>query len=78
MELYDGGEDAFAVLRKIVRELEVALVNCNELYNKLFEFLNIERVEYEIKWIREIYARYNEMSGKIELFIVKGKNVESA
>ena len=78
MESHDGGQDAPAALRKTARELEVALANCNELHNKLLELLNTERAEYEIKWIREIYARYNEMSGKIESFIAKGKNVESA
>ena len=78
MESHDGGQDAPAALRKPERELEVALANCNELHNKLLELLNSKRAEYEIKWILEIYARYNEISGKIESFIVKGKNVESA
>ena len=78
MESHDGGQDAPAALRKTERELEVALANCNELHNKLLELLNTERAEYEIKWIREIYERYNEISGKIESFIAKGKNVESA
>ena len=78
MESHDGGQDAPAALRKTERELEVALANCNELHNKLLELLNTERAEYEIKWIREIYGGYNEISGKIESFIAKGKNVESA
>ena len=78
MESHDGGQDAPAALRKTERELEVVLANCNELHNRLLELLNAESAESEIKWIREIYARYNEISGRIESFTAKGKNVESA
>ena len=78
MESHDGGQDAPAALRKTERELEVVLANCNKLHNRLLELLNAESAESEIKWIREIYARYNEISGRIESFTAKGKNVESA
>ena len=78
MESHDGGQDAPAALRKTERELEVVLANCNELHNRLLELLNAESAESEIKWIREIYACYNEISGRIESFTAKRKNVESA
>ena len=78
MESHDHGQDAAVALRKTERELEVALANCNELHSRLLEFQNTKSAECEIKCIREIYTRYHEISGKIESFIAKGKNVESA
>lgn len=47
------------------------LINCNELYNKVFELVDSKYVEYEIEWICNVYVYYNEISGKIEFFIVK-------
>jgi len=56
-------------LRKTERDLDIALAGCNTLHNTMLELLDHENVEKEIEWIRNMHARHQEISGRIEAFI---------
>ena len=71
MELQSNGQDATPALRKTSKELDTTLTNCNELHNKALELVDSKHAEYEIEWIRNVHAHYNEVSGRIESFIAK-------
>ena len=71
MESQSNGQDATPALRKTSKELDATLTNCNELHNKALELVDSKHAEYEIEWIRNVHAHYNEISGKIESFIAK-------
>ena len=72
------GQDASAALRKTSKELETALANCNELHNKMLELLDSKSVEHEIEWIRKVHLHCNEISGRIESFIAKERDLDNA
>ena len=71
MESQGNGQDATPALRKTSKELDTTLTNCNELHNKALELVDSKHAEYEIEWIRNVHAHYNEVSGRIESFIAK-------
>ena len=71
MESQSIGQDTTPALRKTSKELDTTLTNCNELHNKALELVDSKHAEYEIKWIRNVHAHYNEVSGRIESFIAK-------
>ena len=71
MESQSNGQDATPALRKTSKELDSTLTHCNELHNKALELVDSKHAEYEIEWIRNVHAHYNEVSGKIESFIAK-------
>ena len=71
MESQSKGQDATPALRKTSKELDTTLTNCNELHNKALELVDSKHAEYEIEWIRNVHAHYNEVSGRIESFIAK-------
>ena len=71
MESQSIGQDATPALRKTSKELDTTLTNCNELHNKALELVDSKHAEYEIEWIRNVHAHYNEVSGRIESFIAK-------
>ena len=71
MESQSNGQDATPALRKTSKELDATLTNCNELHNKALELVDSKHAEYEIEWICNVHAHYNEISGKIESFIAK-------
>ena len=71
MESQSNGQDATPALRKTSKELDTTLTNCNELHNKALELVDSKHAEYEIEWIRNVHAHYNEVSGRIESFIAK-------
>ena len=71
MESQSNGQDATPALRKTSKELDTSLTNCNELHNKALELVDSKRADYEIEWIRNVHAHYNEISAKIESFIAQ-------
>ena len=71
MESQSNGQDATPALRKTSKELDATLTNCNELHNKALKLVDSKHAEYEIEWIRNVHAHYNEISGKVESFIAK-------
>ncbi|KAL9955853.1 hypothetical protein ACROYT_G037242 [Oculina patagonica] len=56
-------------LRKTERDLDIALADCKAVHNTMLELLDYENVEKEIEWIRNMHARHQEISGRIEAFI---------
>ena len=66
-----NGQDATPSLRKTSKELDATLTNCNELHNKALELVDSKHAEYEIEWIRNVHAHYNEITGKIKSFVAK-------
>ena len=71
MESQSKGRDATPALRKTSKELDTTLTNCNELHNKALELVDSKHAEYEIEWIRNVHAHYNEVSGRIESVIAE-------
>ena len=71
MESQSNGQDTTPALRKTSKELDTSLTNCNELQNKALELVDSKRAEYEIEWIRNVHAHYNEINAKIESFIAQ-------
>ena len=78
MKSQGNGEDTTPALRKTSEELDTTLTNCNELHNRALELVDSKGTEYEIEWIRNVHAHYNEVSGRIESFIAKKTNHDSA
>lgn len=71
MESQSIGQYTTPALRKTSKELDTTLTNCNELHNKALELEDSKHAEYEIKWIRNVHAHYNEVSGRIESVIAE-------
>lgn len=78
MKSQGNGEDTTPALRKTSKELDTTLTNCNELHNKALELVDSKCAEYEIEWIRNVDAHYNEVSGRIESFSTEKTNHDSA
>ena len=79
MESQSIGQDATktTALRKTSKELDTTLTNCNELHNKALELVDSKHAEYEIEWIRNVHAHYNEVSGRIESVIAEKTDHDS-
>ena len=67
-------ENAVMALRKIERDIELALGDCKSAHTKLLEILNEASAEIEIEWIRRIQTRYNETIEKIQTFTATTDN----
>ena len=63
-----ASQNAPEALRKTERDLDIALADCKALHTML-ELLDNEDVEKEIEWIRNMHARHQEISSRIEAFI---------
>jgi len=68
---YDAmaSQNAPEALHKTERDLDIALADCKALHNTMLELLDNEDVEKEIEWIRNMHARNQEISSRIEAFI---------
>lgn len=77
MESQSIGQYTTPALRKTSKELDTTLTNCNELHNKALELEDSKHAEYEIKWIRNVHAHYNEVSGRIESVIAEKTDHDS-
>ena len=74
MESRNKDVNAPEALRKTERDLDIALADCKALHNTMLELLDHENVEKEIEWIRNMHARHQKISGRIEAFISAKRN----
>ena len=78
MESQNKDVNAPEAFRKTERNLDIALADCKTLHNTMLELLDHENVEKEIEWIRNMHARHQEISGRIEAFISTKRNDNKA
>jgi len=69
MESQNKDLNAPEALRKTERYLDIVLADCKTLHNTMLELLDHKNIQKEVEWIRNMYMRHQENSGRIEAFI---------